>query len=67
MIRHPPGQQGTFAFARPCLHRRVTLRWRPMRQGGLHLGEHCLDCGRWLRWVPQRTRALMHAPPRPRR
>jgi hypothetical protein len=61
------GQQLTFDFARPCGHRRTTLRCRPMRHGGLHLGEHCADCGRWLRWTRQRAHTLLLAPPRPQR
>jgi hypothetical protein len=62
MMPDRAGAQFTFAFARPCAHRRTTLEWRSMRHGGLHLGQHCVDCGRWLRWlrwVPQRRRALV--------
>lgn len=64
---YPRGEQIPFAFARPCPHRRSTLRWHPMSHGRLHLGRHCLDCGRWLKWIRQSARILADTPLRPRR
>jgi len=63
----PPlaGQQ-SFPFARPCMHRRTTLRWRLAQNQAMHLGEYCARCHRWLRWVPQHEWILAQAPPRPR-
>jgi hypothetical protein len=63
----PAGQQCTFAFAKPCVHRRTTLRWRLAQNQAMHLGRYCLTCGRWLGWVPQNESILAGAPPRPRR
>jgi hypothetical protein len=64
----PPlaGQQ-SFPFARRCLHRRTTLRWRLAQNQAMHLGEYCARCQRWLRWVPQREWNVAAAPPRPSR
>ncbi len=60
------GQQ-SFPFAKPCGHRRTTLRWRLAQNQAMHLGEYCARCSRWLRWVPQHEWILAQAPPRPQR
>jgi len=64
----PPsaGQQCTFPFARACVHRRTTLRWRLAQNHAMHLGEYCARCRRWLRWIPQHEWIVAQAPPRPR-
>jgi hypothetical protein len=61
----PAGQQ-SFPFARACVHRRTTLRWRLAQNEAMHLGQYCARCHRWLRWVPQHEWMLAQAPPRPR-
>jgi len=58
-------EQGTFAFAAPCVHPTTVLRWHRMATGTCHLGRYCADCGRWQQWVPRTETALAAAPPRP--